>query len=145
MTESILRRRPDLDATRLERTRELMCKTVPDCIVTGFEHLINYISLPDGNDRHVVAAAIHANAQTIVTFNLDDFPEKELDSYGIEAQHPDDFLVGLINLSPASVVTAFIEQVADLRQPIQTRQAILDRLHQIGLIRTANNISSLIY
>ena len=42
-------------------------------------------------DRHVVAAAIVAQAEIIVTDNLKDFPKAALEPYGIEAQHPDDY------------------------------------------------------
>jgi hypothetical protein len=44
--ESILRQRPDLKPSALERTRQLMNQAVPDCLVTGFEALIDGLSLP---------------------------------------------------------------------------------------------------
>lgn len=44
-------------------------------------------------DRHVLAAAVRTGAQTIVTFNLKDFPEASLTPWNVEAQSPDDFLV----------------------------------------------------
>ncbi|MBK7784804.1 MAG: PIN domain-containing protein [Gemmatimonadetes bacterium] len=65
----ILRQRPDLSAEALQRTRELMAIAVPDCMVTAFEPLEAGLTLPDPDDRHVLAAAIRANAQVIVTFN----------------------------------------------------------------------------
>ncbi len=71
---NIVVQRPDLAPQALERTRRLMREAVPDCMVTGFEHLEDGLDLPDPDDRHVLAAAIRANAQTIVTFNLRDFP-----------------------------------------------------------------------
>lgn len=71
---SVLKQRPDLKREDLERTRELMNAHVRDCLVTGFEYLIPVVELPDPDDRHVVAAAIHAGADLIVTFNLQDFP-----------------------------------------------------------------------
>ncbi len=55
---SILEQRPDLKPKALERTRELMKQAVPDCLVTGFETLVEGLSLPDRDDRHVLAAAI---------------------------------------------------------------------------------------
>jgi hypothetical protein len=59
---------------------------VLDCLVTGFEPLeAGLTSLPDPNDRHVLAAAIHCGAQEIVTFNLRDFPESVLRAYGVQA------------------------------------------------------------
>jgi hypothetical protein len=71
---SVQERRADLSGEQLARTRELMCKAIPDCLVTGYEDLIEGLELPDPDDRHVLAAAIRAGAQTIVTVNLRDFP-----------------------------------------------------------------------
>lgn len=90
--------RPDLDPVRLDRTRELMRTAVRDCLVTGYEPLINAVKLPDPDDRHVVAAAVRARAQVIVTFNLDDFPAAALAPWDLEAKHPDDFLVDQFHL-----------------------------------------------
>lgn len=87
--------RPDLDPVRLDRTRRLMNDAIRDVTVTGYEHLIDQLDLPDPDDRHVLAATIHAEAQVIVTRNLRDFPADRLSSWGVEAQHPDDFLTGL--------------------------------------------------
>ena len=58
----------------------------------NYHELIPALDLPDPDDRHVVAAAIVANVDVIVTFNLRDFPRDKLKKYGIEAQHPDDFI-----------------------------------------------------
>lgn len=87
--------RPDLDPARLDRTRRLMNEAIRDVTATGYEHLIDQLDLPDADDRHVLAAAIHAEAQVIVTRNLRDFPADRLSSWSVEAQHPDDFLTGL--------------------------------------------------
>jgi hypothetical protein len=64
---NVLANRPDLSREQLERTRALMDAHVRDCLVTGFEHLIPVIDLPDPDDRHVVAAAVHCGASLIVT------------------------------------------------------------------------------
>ena len=92
---NLLRVNPALSADRLARTRALMNGAVRDCLVTGYEDLIESLSLPDPDDRHVLAAAIRAGAEVIVTFNLKDFPATTLSSYDLEAKHPDDFLVSL--------------------------------------------------
>lgn len=77
-----------------------MNSAVLDCLVTGYEALIESVVLPDPGDRHVLAAAIRGGASVIVTCNLKHFPDSALDSYGIEAQHPDVFVRHLINLGP---------------------------------------------
>lgn len=66
--------RPDLDPAKLDRTRALMARAVRDCLVKGHEPLVDVMDLPDPDDRHVLAAAVRAKAQAIVTFNLKDFP-----------------------------------------------------------------------
>jgi hypothetical protein len=63
-------------------------------------------SLPDPNDRHVLAAAIHSGAQEIVTLNLRDFPDAVLGPYGIRAVHPDVFVEHLLDLNSEAVCEA---------------------------------------
>jgi hypothetical protein len=59
-----------------------MRETFDDALVTAREELEAGIRLPDNDDRHVVTAAIRADAQAIVTFNVDDFPGETLNSRG---------------------------------------------------------------
>ena len=65
--------------------------------MTSYEWLVPSLTLLDPNDCHVLVAAIKGEADVIVTTNIDDFPESILNKYGIEAQHPDDFLSNLID------------------------------------------------
>jgi predicted nucleic acid-binding protein len=83
--EALARNRPELDADRLQRTRLLMGTAVRDWKISGFESLVEGIKLPDPDDRHVVAAAIRAHAQVIVTSNLRDFPSDALSEWDVEA------------------------------------------------------------
>jgi len=115
-----------------------MNSSVRDSLVEGFEHLIAAIELPDPDDRHVVAAAIHSGAETIVTFNLKDFPSGALDRYNLDAQHPDDFIVDLFDLHPASVLQALAEQRASLKRPPKTADEFLDILLKQGLTQTVS-------
>lgn len=129
---SILRRRPEL-ASPLERTRELMNAAVADCLITGYEDLVDTLELPDPDDRHVLAAAIRAGAETIVTANLADFPAGALARYQIEAKHPDEFVVELIDSAPAVVLGVIARQASDLRNPPRTVDDVLDMLQAVGL------------
>lgn len=127
--------RPDLDPERLVRTRGRMCAAVLDCLVTGFEELEEAISLPDADDRHVVAAAIRADASIIVTFNLRDFPEGELARHGLVAMHPDAFASELLAMHPAAVLEVTALQAADLKNPPHTALDVVGALERCGLTR----------
>ena len=94
---SLLKNRPDLSRENLERTRRLMDAYVDDCLVTGYESLIDTLHLPDPNDRHVLAAAIKAKASFIVTFNIRDFPPTVLDAHQIQTITPDEFVMRLLD------------------------------------------------
>ena len=139
----ILARRPDLKPEALARTRELMNDAVSDCLVEGFENLIDGLSLPDLDDRHVLAAAIRAGAQVIVTTNLQDFPANALAPYHLEAKHPDDFVVETIDRAPALVAQILTEQAAALKNPPQTVLDLLRTLHDLGLVRTVAKLREL--
>jgi hypothetical protein len=140
---NILANRPELKPEALERTRELMTRAVPDCIVTGYEELIDGLLLPDPHDRHVLAAAIRAGAQAIVTFNLADFPAARLGPYNIEAKHPDDFVMDTIDLSPGRVAKVIAEQSAALKSPPRTVPDLLDTLRDQGLVRSVAKLGEL--
>lgn len=130
--------RPDLDSARLDRTRQLMNEAIRDVTVTGYEHLIDKLELPDPNDRHVLAAAIHARAQVIVTRNLRDFPGDTLFPWGIEAQHPDTFLAGLHKAHPHTLGKIVIA-IAHAWGGDATPPDVLDRL-AVDAPQTANLI-----
>ena len=82
---NVLKSRADLTKAQLERTRQLMNENVRDCLVAGYEALIPALSLPDPDDRHVLAAAIQGQANVIVTYNLKDFLPGVLSEHGVEA------------------------------------------------------------
>jgi hypothetical protein len=123
---NVLSNRPDLTSDQLVRTRTLMDAHVHDSLVTGYEGLIDGIDLPDSDDRHVVAAAIRCNADVIVTYNLKDFPADQITKYDLEVQHPDDFIVHLLDLTPGAVCAAVKRQRASLKRPPQSVEELLE-------------------
>ena len=130
---SVLRDRSDLKPEQLQRTRDMMNMHVRDCLVTGYRDLIPGLQLPDPDDRHVLAAAIKAGASVIVTYNIRDFPPEALDPFGIEAQHPDDFLVHQFDLNEADVCNAVRLQRAKLKNPTKSVQDLLDTFASLQL------------
>jgi predicted nucleic acid-binding protein len=129
--------RPDLDPQKLARTRDLMNKAVRDCLVSGYEPLLEAIELPDPDDRHVLAAAIKARAQVIVTHNLKDFPPAALEAWDMEAKSADDFILDQIDLGREAVYSA-VQRIADSRQnPPATFTDVLAMLERDGLVESA--------
>lgn len=130
---SVLKNRPDLSPDVLKHTRELMDIHVRDCLVENFEDLIPALQLPDPKDRHVLAAAIRGRADVIVTYNLKDFPEKDLQKYGIAAQHPDEFLTHVLDLAPGTICAAAQMHRKRLRNPGKTVGQYLEALERQAL------------
>lgn len=141
-TRNLLRKRPDLDAALLARTVELMNRAVPDALVSGHEALVEGLHLPDPDDRHVLAAAIRCGASVIVTFNQKDFPTDALATYGVETQHPDEFIDNLFDLDPASVVSAAQKQRRSLQNPAIEVPHYLDILRRQGLSQTVKQLAA---
>lgn len=129
---NLQKNRPDLDSQKLLRTRQLICRAVDDCLVTGYENLISTISLPDPNDRHVLAAAIKCGAQIIVSENYRDFPSEILETYGIDLQNSDDFLCDYIRLFETQAHQAVNEAKAAFKNPPRTIESVLDSLSSCG-------------
>lgn len=128
----------------LARTRSLMNEAVPDCLVTDYEGMADSLALPDDDDLHVVAAAIASGAQTIVTFNLKDFPQAILAKHDIEAVHPDDFIVQQMDLHLGLVLSAVKKHRASLIRPPIDAEQYLELLAGQGLVVTAEKLKDLI-
>lgn len=101
-------------------------RAFPEALVTDYEHL-EAVMKNHPDDRHVVAAALMAHAQVIVTNNLKHFRKKELPP-SMEAQSADDFLRHLFDLSPRKMHEVLRKQAADKRKPPLTLEQLLDGL-----------------
>ena len=132
--------RPDIASSKWDTLRTLMDDHVEDCIVSDFEPMIETLSLPDPNDRHVLAAAIKGRADVIVTFNLQHFPEAKLNKYNLVAQHPDVFSRRLIDLAPDIVVASARMVRARLKKPPQSVDQYLNTLVRQGLVETVSEL-----
>ncbi len=134
---NLLINRPDQKKSDLEKTRKAMDSAFPDAEVNGYEELISSISLPDTDDKHVLAAAITAGAPLIVTNNLKDFPEEILVQYGIRAISADEFVLHLIDTNKHAAFDALDKQVKALRNPPRSTEDVLLILEKCGLIESA--------
>jgi predicted nucleic acid-binding protein len=114
---NLLEARPNLEPQRLERTVQQMNKAVPNALIHGYETLIEGLNLPDLEDRHVLAAAIHGGAKIIVTNNLKDFPQRYLKQWDIKALKPDAYIIEVVEAAPEAALHAFKLQRANLKSP----------------------------
>lgn len=136
MQRNLAVNRPDIPEEKLGKLRLLMNSAVRDCLVEGYEPLIEGLKLPDPDDRHVLAAAIKVGARIIVTSNLKDFPSEHLAPWEIEAKSPDDFVLDQIDLD-GRVVWACVQQIADSRvNPPEAVDDVLDALEKAGLVES---------
>lgn len=140
--EALLRNEPGRDRAKLERTRDLMDSATRDALVTGYESLIPSLNLPDPKDRHVLAAAIAGRCDVIVTQNLKHFPDDALKPFGIEAQHPDEFLCNHMHLATGLFCSAVAKVRARLNNPPYTVEEYLSILTQQGLVATASELGT---
>lgn len=138
---NLLINRQDLTQAQLDRTSAAMDSAIPDALVSGYEPLCAGLTLPDPDDRHILAAAIKCSASVIVTFNLKDFPSDALEPFEIEAVHPDDFVADLFDLDQAAVLEAVQAQRASLKNPPHTARKLLDRLLVQGLTQSVKLLS----
>lgn len=133
---NVLTKRQDLELEKLRRTQFLMTAAIDDCLIDGYQSLIESLQLPDPDDRHVLAAAIVGHADAIISFNKKDFPEVVLSKYGIELLHPDDFIMLQYDLNSIGVLEAVKAMRARLKNPPKSVQEFLDKLEQQGLPQT---------
>lgn len=134
-------RRPELKG-RLQQRRDDMRAAVPDWEVpaAACQRLAPELTLPDPGDAHVLAAALVGHADCIVTTNLRDFPVATLASYGVEALHPDDFILAQIDLNEFAALAAFREMRARKRNPALDPEAFAQALERNGLVATASRL-----
>lgn len=135
--ESLLENEPHRQRVDLERTRDLMDRATRDALITGYDALIPSLTLPDANDRHVLAAAIVGRCDVIVTANLKDFPDTVLAPFGIEAQHPDEFLSNQLHLAQGLFCATVQKVRRRLKNPPYTIEEYLETLTRNGLVAVA--------
>lgn len=138
---SLEARRPDLAGKLLVR-RNQMREAVPDWEVDekAWKRHAQGLELPDPNDAHVLAAAVAARADCIVTANTRDFPSSVLEDFDIEAIHPDTFIVAQWDLDPLQAAAAFKRMRARRKKPEATVDDFLSTFERAGLPTTAQRL-----
>jgi hypothetical protein len=128
---------------RVLRTLELVNESIEDCLITGYEHLIESVVLPDPDDRHVVAAALTGGVDVIVTYNLTDFPADVLSPLGLEAQHPDDFLASIIGVGGDLACNAIKAMRERYKKPPMSAADYITSIKAKGLVKTGSLLETM--
>ncbi|MDQ2065651.1 PIN domain-containing protein [Xinfangfangia sp. CPCC 101601] len=100
------------------------------------------LDLPDPNDVHVLATAIAASADAIVTFNAADFPGHVLAEEGLNRRDPDGFLWELQSRHPQAMA-AVVEAVRARTEAISGHPvALKPLLKRVKLFRLAKALEA---
>lgn len=125
-------------AVRAARHRSAIERAFPEGAVEGFEDIERGLTLPDPDDRHVLAAAIKGGAQVIVTENAKDFPDDRLAPFGIARRSTDEFIADAIDLEQAAAVEALRRMRRRFKRPDLDPAMLIVRLEAAGLVQTAD-------
>jgi predicted nucleic acid-binding protein len=135
--QSALTARRPHTSRKIARTVQLMADHFPEAMVTGYERLIPAIDLPDPNDRHVLAAAIKAGANAIITENIRDFPVSVISSYDIEIKTADELVLSTLDLYPDEAVRALKSRRKSYTKPPMTAEEFHSALLAKGFVQTS--------
>jgi hypothetical protein len=140
MARDVLRgRRPDPERAA-STARGKMETAFPEAMIEGHDHLeVAFADLPDTDDRHVAAAALHVGAAQIITSNLRDFPSAVMTRFQIDVRTADDFIADTLDL-PANGSTALsaVRRMRErLTRPELTPEELLIRMERNGLGQTS--------
>lgn len=131
-SRNLIETRPHLESS-IRSQQNAMARAFPEAMIEGHEDLIPALELPDENDRHVLAAAIRAGAQHIITENLRDFPTEALAIYSIEAVSADRFLSSTYELYPSEATVALRKMRRSYQNPPMTPSDFVLDLMRVGL------------
>jgi len=121
------------------RQRAAIEKAFPEALVLPTDPSVNVSGLlPDVGDEHVLQSAIVARCETLVTDNIDDFPQDVLGHWSIEVMSADVFISNAMDLDHAVAIGAMREMRARLRDPKYTVAALVLKLESQGLLQTAD-------
>jgi predicted nucleic acid-binding protein len=129
---TVLVREAGVTDAQVRHRIEQMQLAFPDAEVTGYQKLIDAMTC-DPKDRHVLAAAVHARCEVLVTFNIRDFPASSTEGLDITVLSPDAFLLDQLDLYPARVGRALLGQIHDASNPPLTMGMLLGRLTRAGV------------
>ena len=145
VTEHLTRNVAGFDATAAARLVDAMNRAFPLAEVEPGKqhwHTLADVALPDEDDRHVLAAALAAEATVLCTSNTKDFPDDVVTALGIEVLTPDELLSRLVEEYQQPMLAAHHTAVAALKGA--TDASTVAALHRAGASMTAALMTGLL-
>lgn len=128
-----------VDGSAIEGLLDQMALAFPDAEVSGHRELVDRMTCHP-KDRHVLAAAVRADAGAIVTFNGKDFPDRAVRPFELDVIHPDAFLLDQLDLAPVALLDELVPQAAANRREPRTTSQLLDALERAGVPAFADEV-----
>ncbi|MCO5309851.1 MAG: PIN domain-containing protein [Austwickia sp.] len=123
---------PSVEEGGADRRIAAMQTAFPRASVDGYRGLIDSMACAE-EDRHVLAAAVYAKCQVLVTYNIRDFPTESTIPHGVAVVHPDQFLLDQLDLHPRWVIRSLLAIQQASRKPRLSASALLESLARSGL------------
>jgi predicted nucleic acid-binding protein len=128
-----------MSSERADRVVALMRAHFPESEAVGYEPLMPTLTCHE-KDRHVLAAAITARATLLVTDNISDFPPTSTQPHALQVLTADQFLLELLDASPATVILTLTRQAERYKREPKTLDGLLASLSRAGLPNFTNEV-----
>jgi len=145
MIEHLIANRPQFSAESGRVLAEAMNSAFPAAEVSvdaDTAASLVALDLPDKDDRHVLAAAILADADVLCTNNLKDFPNAAMQPWGIAVMSADELLNHLIKSSPREMIA--VHRIVVENHPSATDESTLAALRRAKASLAADSLDSLL-
>jgi len=132
LVDSLTERKPE-HAEWFQRRRERMEAAFAEAMADRPARFVAVVPEEvDAGDRHVVAAALAARADVIVTNNVRHFAPERLAESGLVVQTADEFLIHQWWLDPQSVDAVLTEVAASTSRPPLTIEGVRESLRRVA-------------
>lgn len=116
-------------------------RAFPEGVVKIAPQMLTGLTLPDQDDRHVLAAAIQSRAAQIVTDNLKHFPAASMPMSDIEVVSADHLLSHTISQAPTNAAACIRNMRLRLNKPELTAEDLILKMEGQGLAETAAELA----
>jgi predicted nucleic acid-binding protein len=145
VTEHLMENVEGFDSAAAQRLVGAMNRAFPYAEVEPDEEhwrALHEVSLPDEDDRHVLAASLAAEATALCTSNTKDFPANLVEALGVEVLTPDQLLSRLVVEYGPQMLAVHRTAVASLKGA--TDESTVTALRRAGAPTTAGLIARLL-